>query len=418
VELRCWPPRRRSFTSPLSSPQASSLARIWHGFLAGFPARAERGSTAISIENHGPICDLHTRPPSSSLGERRLFSARSLRTARAFFGRALLAATPWQLSLQPIGEALHDQISSTSPGTAVLVTRVFFTRARRPARSTDFIMPGLGDGNCSIVRRVESCAAAVRFGLVCSPAFDYARAPHRVAVDCGPRDLPPGDTSFYLLSPRSCGLRLASPLIFPLNLPAFTLLSLFSFSHLFSAPGVSLTTWQRVYSATVAPSVAHGSRRARSAGAGGLVDARRVFTLKRLTYLPTGRVVAAPTTSLPEQIGGPRKLDYRYCWLRDSGFTMFAFLRRASARRPSPTDLDHVLGYDADNGATLHFMYKTLDATATPRRHGSSPHLMRATALRPVPHVNVLLFNLALDVYARSSTPCLSRERGGNAALS
>src|SRR2546428_167882 len=51
---------------------------------------------------------------------------------------------------------------------------------------------------------------------------------------------------------------------------------------------------------------------------------RSLITLKALTYAPTGGVLAAGTTSLPEQLGGVRNWDYRYCWLRDACFTLRA----------------------------------------------------------------------------------------------
>jgi GH15 family glucan-1,4-alpha-glucosidase len=81
-----------------------------------------------------------------------------------------------------------------------------------------------------------------------------------------------------------------------------------------------------------------------------------LLVLKALTYHPTGGIVAAPTTSLPEQIGGPRNWDYRYCWLRDATLTLTAMLN-AGYREEARDWRSWLLRAVAGDPADLQIMY-------------------------------------------------------------
>ncbi|GAA2990062.1 glycoside hydrolase family 15 protein [Streptomyces fulvorobeus] len=123
---------------------------------------------------------------------------------------------------------------------------------------------------------------------------------------------------------------------------------------------------------------------------------RSLITLKALTYGPTGGIVAAPTTSLPEEIGGVRNWDYRYCWLRDSTLTLGAllaagYLDEAAAWR------DWLLRAAAGDPADLQIMYGLAGERRLPETE--LPWLRGYEHSRPVRTGNQAVGQRQLDVY-------------------
>lgn len=123
---------------------------------------------------------------------------------------------------------------------------------------------------------------------------------------------------------------------------------------------------------------------------------RSLITLKALTFAPTGGIVAAPTTSLPECIGGVRNWDYRFCWLRDATYSLYALMiggytEEAAAWR------NWLLRAVAGDPSSLHIMYGMRGERRLPEFE--LPWLRGYEGSRPVRVGNAAVTQRQLDVY-------------------
>ncbi len=300
-------------------------------------------------------------------------------------------------SVSPTAEARHRQMYL--PETNVLLTR--FLSEGGVGEITDF-MPicarTAGDTRHDIVRQVLCVRGEMSFRMECRPAFDYARARHRVAIKsshaifsgpgmklalsatCALKRDGNGSTADFTL-----GANESATFVFQyLDEGAAAIDDPASFAD--RALGETIAYWKRWVA------------RCHYRGRWREMVIRSALTLKLLTFAPTGAIVAAPTCSLPEIIGGARNWDYRYTWIRDSAFTIRAFLLLGYTEEASGfMNWLQQRAKEHESGGPLRVMYGINGHHDLPEI--TLDHLDGYRGSRPVRVGNAASGQLQLDIY-------------------
>ncbi len=273
-----------------------------------------------------------------------------------------------------------------------LVLQTTYVTAQGRARVTDW-MP-LGEAN-AVVRMVEGLAGETCFEMDLVMRFDYGRSvpwvekhdPLTLTAVAGPDRL-------ILRSSVGTHARdhhsVARFRVCAGERQVFTLLH--QASHLPQLPQLDA---DQALQETVAQWQAFTAR-CPEVGPWTALVKRSLITLKAMTYAPTGGIVAAVTTSLPERLGGERNWDYRYCWLRDATMTLLAFMNlgyfeEADAWR------EWLMRSVAGNPEQMQIMYGLAGERQLPER--TLPWLAGYEGSQPVRIGNAAAQQRQLDIY-------------------
>jgi GH15 family glucan-1,4-alpha-glucosidase len=216
------------------------------------------------------------------------------------------------------------------PDTNVLVTR--FLSADGVGEIVDF-MPmdasGSGTANGYLIRRVRVLRGTMQFRLDCHPAFNYAKDAHVTRLVKGGAHFSAPGLRLGLKSPihlrRDADGVSAEFSLSEGNGRSFQLCELDARGN-DGEPELPEERSEQLFNDTVTywrTWVSRGTYKGRWRE----MVTRSALVLKLLTYEPTGAIVAAPTCSLPESLGGARNWDYRYTWIRDAAFTIYSLMR-------------------------------------------------------------------------------------------
>ncbi|MFQ5572362.1 MAG: glycoside hydrolase family 15 protein, partial [Rhodothermales bacterium] len=279
------------------------------------------------IEDYGIIGDLHTVALVGMNGSIDWLCFPHFNSP-SVFGAILDSKKGGHFRISPTtGQISHKQFYW--PGTNVLVTR--FLSPEGVGEITDYMPVEVGGedrAHHDLVRRVTAVRGTMAFRMECQPAFNYARDTHKTTVAAG--------GACFESPGLSVGLATRIPLKQAANgvSAEFTLHegqtatfilrevdrggdcgALLSEAEAFDLFTQTVQYWRRWLS------------RCTYRGRWREVVERSALALKLMTYDPTGAIVAAPTCSLPEGIGGERNWDYRFTWIRDAAFTLYGLMR-------------------------------------------------------------------------------------------
>ena len=301
--------------------------------------------------------------------------------------------------IAPMGDRItHKQLYW--PGTNVLITRFLSTDG--VGEITDYMPVGeraKADGYHRLIRRINVVRGTMQFRIECRPAFNYARDEHETKL--GPEgaafhspDLSLALTSSAPLKQEGSGV-VAKVTLHEGETTRFVLQQIpageqcgFSLSEAEALELFKDTVdyWIRWLS--------HGTYTGRWRE----MVQRSALALKLLTYEPTGAIVAAPTCSLPEGIGGERNWDYRYTWIRDAAFTVYGLLRIGFTEEAGKfMDWIEARCHELESDGHLQIMYG-IDGRHTLTEE-TLDHLDGYRGSRPVRIGNDAYGQLQLDIY-------------------
>ena len=351
----------------------------------------------LRIEDHGIIGDLYTAALVGMDGTIDWFCAPHF-DSPSIFGSILDEEKGGHFSLRP---TFHD-VRSTQyylPETNVLVTH--FTSDEGVAQVVDF-MPVrtrfAGDADHVLIRRITGIRGNLHMSIDCSPSFNYGRDGHfAVYVGDNVRFISPDIALEYWSTIQPEIVDNAVKVDFEIREGHTEYIVIDAVEHVEEADKFDAERIELLFDETVSY-WRRWINKCTYTGRWREMVHRSALVLKLLTYEPTGAFVAAPTTSLPEHLGGVRNWDYRYTWIRDAAFSVYGLLRiglTEEAGRFMDWLQDRCAESEADG--TLKIMYG-IDGSHDLEEY-TLEHLSGYMDSKPVRVGNGAADQLQLDIY-------------------